>query len=62
MSYNIYHITYTVDKGVTHKWLSVPAKSLTDAYIELQIKIPEAEITDIKQTGKVITIKDKEEE
>jgi hypothetical protein len=58
--YNLYHITYTVDNGVTHKWLSVPAKSLVDAYIELQIKIPEAVITDIKQTGKIITIKEAE--
>ena len=58
--YNLYHITYTVDKGVSHKWLSVPAKSLVDAYIELQIRIPEAEITDIKHTGKIITIKEAE--
>ena len=61
MSYNIYHITYTVDKGAT-KWLSVPANTLVDAFIELQIRIPGAIITAIEQTGTVITIKDKEEE
>ena len=62
MGYNVYHITYTVDNGANYKWLSVPANTLVDAFIELQIRIPGAIITAIEQTGKVITIKDKEAE
>lgn len=54
----VYYITYTLDKGETHKRIAVPAESIPDAYIDLQLKIPEAEITDIELTGKIITIQD----
>ena len=56
----VYYITYTLDKGETHKRIAVPAENIPNAYIDLQLKIPEAEITDIEITGKMITIKEAE--
>lgn len=54
----VYYITYTLDKGTTHRRISVPAENVPNAYVTLQLMIPEAEITDIEITGKTITIKE----
>ena len=53
-----YLITFTKDKGITYQTVSVPAKNLTDAYIELQLRIPGAEITAVKLSGKMATFGD----
>ena len=55
--YQVYYITFTEDNGETYKRFAVPGKSIPDAYVELQMKIPGAEITDISLSGKTITIK-----
>ena len=54
----VYYITYTLDKGETYRRISVPAENIPCAYITLQLQIPEADITDIELTGKIITIKE----
>ena len=56
----VFYITYTEDKGVSFKRIAVPAQNIPEAYVELQLKVPEAEITDIELTGKIITIKEAE--
>lgn len=56
----VFYITYTEDKGVSFRRIAVPAETLPEAYIELQLKFPEAEITNIELTGKIITIKEAE--
>lgn len=56
----VYYITYTTDNGETSRRISVPAENVPNAYVTLQLMIPEAEITDIEITGKIITITDKE--
>jgi hypothetical protein len=56
----VFYITYTEDKGVSFKRISVPAENLTQAYVELQLRLPEAEITAIELSGKIITIKEAE--
>ncbi len=56
----VFYITYTEDKGVSFKRISVPAETLPEAYVELQLKVPEAEITNIELSGKIITIKEAE--
>ena len=54
----VFYITFTEDKGATYRRIAVPAETLPVAYIELQLKFPEAEITEIEITGKTITIKE----
>ena len=56
----VFYITYTEEKGVSFKRIAVPAQTLPEAYVELQLKVPEAEITNIELTGKIITIKEAE--
>ena len=56
----VFYITYTEDKGVSFKRIAVPAETLPEAYIELQLRLPEAEITNIELSGKIITIKEAE--
>ena len=51
----LYLITFTQDRGITFKTLSIPARNLTDAYIETQIRFPNAEITGAELTGKMLT-------
>lgn len=55
----LYHMKFTQDKGTTYQIFDVPARSITEAYIELQIRFPSAEITGVELSGKIITITDK---
>ena len=54
----IYHITFTEDCGETYRRLAVPATNLTNAYVEIQMRYPNAEITNIEHSGKIITIQE----
>jgi hypothetical protein len=56
---NLYKVTFTEDKGETLKYLTFPARTLTEAYIEVQLKFPNAEITEIEDSEKVLKIFDK---
>ena len=56
----VFYVTYTEDKGVTERRISVPAENLTQAYIEVQLRLPKAEITKIELCGKTIIIKEAE--
>lgn len=48
---NTYKITFTEDR-VNYKTLVIPANTLVDAYIEIQMRYPNAEITEAKEKGK----------
>ncbi len=56
---NLYNVTFTEDKGKTLKYLTFPARTLTEAYIEVQLKFPNAEITEIEDSECVLKIFDK---
>lgn len=56
--YRVYNITYTTDSNKTTKRIAVPAESIPSAYVELQLKVPNAEILAIDTAGKTIIIKE----
>ena len=56
---NLYNVTFTEDKGATVKSLTMPARTLTEAYIEVQLKMPGADITEISDSERVLKIFDK---
>ena len=56
---NLYNVTFTEDKGATHKSLTMPARTLTEAYIEVQLKLPDVDITEISDSERVLKIFDK---
>lgn len=56
---NLYKVTYTEDKGETVKWITCPARTITEAYIEVQLKLPGAEITEVEDANKVLKIFDR---
>lgn len=56
----LYLVTYTTDKGETFRKIKVVAKNLTCAYIDVGLKIPEADITEIESTDKIVIVKEKE--
>ena len=56
---NLYSVTFTDDKGATSKSLTMPARTLTEAYIEVQLKFPDVDITEISDSEKVLKIFDK---
>lgn len=47
-----YKITFTEDRQ-TSKTIVIPAKSLIDAYIEIQLRFINAEITEVVEGGEV---------
>ena len=51
----LFLIKFTQDKGKTDQELGIPAKSLVDAYIEIQLRFPKAEITELRDSGKMLT-------
>ena len=56
---NLYSVTFTEDKGATCKQLTMPARTLTEAYIEVQLKFPDVDITEISDSERVLKIFDK---
>jgi hypothetical protein len=57
--FTLYKVTFTEDNGDTFKHLTIPATSLVDAYIDLQRRYPDASITEVEDTDKVLIIRDK---
>lgn len=55
MNNTIYSITYTVDR-VKYNHDIIPALNPSDAYVALMTKHPDAEITELKASGKVMPI------
>ena len=53
-------VTYTTDCGETFKKIKVVSENLTCAYIYVGLKIPEADITEIESTDKIVIVKEKE--
>lgn len=51
----LFLIKFTQDKGKTEQELGIPAKNLVDAYIEIQLHFPNAEITKLRDSGKMLT-------
>ena len=51
----LYFIKFTQDTGNTEQELGIPAKNLVDAYIQVQINFPKAEITGVRDSGKMLT-------
>lgn len=47
-----YKLTFTQDRE-TYKTMVVPANNLTEAYIELQMRIPDAEISEATEGSSV---------
>lgn len=47
----IWKVTYTEDEGDTKKSVSIPAKTYTDAYIEVSFRVPNAIILEIEDTN-----------
>ena len=54
-----FKVTYTTDKGETFRTINVVAENLTCAYIYVGLKIPEADITEIESTDKIVIVKEK---
>jgi hypothetical protein len=54
-----FKVTYTTDKGETYRTINVVAENLTCAYIYVGLKIPEADITEIESTDKIVIVKEK---
>lgn len=53
----VFKVTYTLDKGDTFRQINVIAENVTCAYINLGLKIPDADITEIESMDKIVTIK-----
>ena len=51
----LYTVTFTQDKETYHN-VTIPANNVSDAYVEVLKNFEGAEITDLKLSGKVISI------
>lgn len=51
----LYTVTFTQDKETYHN-VTIPARNVSDAYVEVLKDFEGAEITDLKLSGKVISI------